>query len=378
MVSFPQTTDNLIWVRDAGDFLLSSPNAIELFGSNIVPAVDLLKAHFATELLEQVLSLVPAESNWGDEHLKRLVGDFEGVAPEHVLVTAGVTQGFDLLCRSLLRRGDEVILERPGYQVLSRIVGDYGVAKHVSRGCGTDALDLEEIRAACTERTRLIAVTNLHNPTGFQLTPAFVQELAGIADSVGAVLLIDEVYRDFLPDNERRRRFHEPPHAVVRINSLSKTFGVDQMACGWLIAPAHIRSLLREQYARSLISVSKFALRGAIVIFHHLGEYLAHQRMVMARNMPVFDSFIAEAGSMDLMRGGRPDWGPMAFLEVPGAFDDSLWPWLAETRGLLLIPGGIYGVPGWTRIGFGGDTKKLTTGLDRLLDGLRAWRRRRA
>ena len=378
MVAFPQTTDNVVWARDAEDILVSSPNGIELFGSRVAPAVQLLEAHFEAELLEQIRHFVPSESNWGDDQLKKLVGQYEGVETEHIIVTAGATQGFDLLCRATLRHGDNVIVERPGYQVLTKIVEDYGaVAKPVGRGSGTDMLDLGEIRAACTKRTRLIALTNLHNPTGSQLTDGFVGEVAKLAGSVGAILLVDEVYRDFLPDGERARQPHEPQHGVVRINSLSKTFGVDHLACGWLIAPGHIRSLLHEHYARSLISVSKFALRGALVVFNHLPEYLAHQRAVMGRNTPVFDSFMADARSADLICGVRPNWGPIAFIRVTGVTDDRVWPWLAATRDLLLVPGGVYGAPGCTRIGFGGDTKKLAEGLDRLLDGLREWRRTR-
>ena len=376
MVQFPQSTDNVVWARDAEDFLLSSPNGIELFGSRVAPATQLLQTHFDAELLDQIHRFVPAESNWGDDQLKQLVAQYEGVATEHIIVTAGATQGFDLVCRTMLRHGDEVIVERPGYQVLSRIVNDYGaVAKPVKRGSGTDLLDFEEIRAACTKRTRLIAVMNLHNPTGSQLTEGFIVELGKVANSVGATLLVDEVYRDFLPDTERRRLSREPQTGVVRINSLAKTFGVDTLACGWLIAPAHIVSLLHEQYARSLISVSKLALRAAVVVFNHLPEYFAHQQAVMARNTPVFDSFIADARSMDLIRGVRPNWGPIAFIEGAGLTDDRVWPWLASTRDLLLIPGAIYGAPGSTRIGFGGDTQRLTAGLDRLLDGLQEWRR---
>ena len=293
-----------------------------------------------------------------------------------VIVTAGATQGFDLLCRSILRQGDEVVVERPGYQVLTRIAQDYGaVAKPVTRGASKDAFDLAEIRAACTKRTRLIAVTNLHNPTGSQLTDGFVDDLADVADSAGAILLVDEVYRDFLPDSERVRSFHVPRHGVIRINSLAKTFGVDLLACGWLIAPGSIRLLLHEHYARSLIAVSKLALRAAVVVFNHLSEYLAHQQAVMARNKPVFDSFIGDARGSELVRGVSPDWGPIAFIEATGAVDDRVWSWLAETRDLLLIPGSIYGSPGHTRIGFGGNTDKLIEGLARLLDGLREWRK---
>jgi aspartate/methionine/tyrosine aminotransferase len=377
MVQFPQSTDNVVWARDAEDILRSSPNAIELFGSRVAPATQLLEVHFESELVEQIRHFVPAESNWGDDQLKQLVGHYEGVATENIILTSGATQGFDLVCRAVLRHGDEVIVERPGYQVLPRIVEDYGaVAKRVRRGSGTDMLDLEEVRAACTKRTRLIAVTNLHNPTGSELKDDFLGELAKVANSVGAILLIDEVYRDFLPDSERLRSSHEPQHGVVRINSLAKTFGVDMLACGWLIAPAQIRSRLHEHYARSLISVSKLALRAAVVVFEHLPDYLAHQQTVMARNTPVFDSFIADARAMDLIRGVRPNWGPIAFIQATGVNDDRIWPWLAATRDLLLIPGDIYGVPGCTRIGFGGNTQKLTEGLDRLLDGLREWRRR--
>lgn len=379
MVRYPQTDDNVAWARDAEDFLIGAPDAIELFGSRVAPAEQLLKRHFGAELLERIENFDPAESNWGDEELKLRVGRYEAVSPEHVLLTAGATQAFDLVCRGFLRAGDEVILERPGYQVLARIATDFGATvKNVRRGAGTNALDLDELRSACSDKTRLIALMDLHNPTGSHLTDRFVEKLAGLAAEAGAVLLVDEVYRDFLPDSERRRAFHEPPEGLVRINSLAKTFGVDHLSCGWLIASPGVRARLRAPYARSLISVSKLALRAAIVVFDHLDDYLDHQRRVMARNKPVFAAFMREASENDLLRGTVPAYGPIALVEAVDARDDALWPWLAETRDILLIPGEIYGRPGCTRIGFGGHTERLKEALDRLLDGLMAWRRRGA
>lgn len=377
MIPYPNETDNVTWARE-GELarLRHGGGGISLYLSSLAPATELYARHIADEFGDRWRRGGTGHGIWGDEELIGRVAARESVAPEHVLITSGCTQSFDMLCRTYLRPGDEIILERPGYEVHAAIAKDCGATvRYIARGHGDDAIDLAEVEQALGARTRIVGITNLHNPSGSFLTEPFIETLGALVASRGAILAIDEVYRDHLPDGKRIRAIGTPSDGIVRFDSLTKTYGIDGICCGWMIAPEAVRSALREQYSRGLISVSALSLRAAVMVFDHLGEYRAHQRAVMARNHALFAAFFAEAEREGLVGGAVPEAGPIAFIDALGETDDRIWAWFAETRDLMLIPGAIYGRAGSTRIGIGGDTAELEEGLGRLLDGLRTWRR---
>jgi aspartate/methionine/tyrosine aminotransferase len=375
MIPYPNETDNVTWARE-GELarLRHGGGGISLYLSSLTPATELYARHIDEEFGARWRKGGVGHGIWGDEQLMQCVADREGVAAEDVMITSGCTQSFDMLCRTYLLPGDEIILERPGYEVHAAIARDCGaVVRYISRGHGDDAIDLDEVEEALGPRTKIVGVTNLHNPSGSFLTEPFIEKFGALVASHGAILAIDEVYRDYLPDDKRARAIGSPSEGIVRFDSLTKTYGIDGICCGWMIAPEVVRKRLREQYSRGLISVAALSLRAAVMVFDHLPEYQAHQHAVMKRNHALFASFFGEAEREGLAGGAVPQAGPIAFIEALGETDDRIWAWFARTKDLMLIPGAIYGRAGSTRIGIGGNTADLQEGLGRLLDGLRMW-----
>ena len=90
-------------------------------------------------------------------------------------------------------------------------------------------VDPERVAAAVTPRTRLIVVTNLHNPSGVRTPDATLLELAKIAEARGAYLLVDEVYAPFddLPeDGVFRTSARKLGPNVLAVSSLTKCYGL--------------------------------------------------------------------------------------------------------------------------------------------------------
>ena len=87
------------------------------------------------------------------------------------------------------------------------------------------ALETGEIRRALSSKTKLIVVTNLHNPTSVLTPDAALREIADLAASVGATLSVDEVYLDAVYENTPRTSFHLAGNIVVT-SSLTKVYGV--------------------------------------------------------------------------------------------------------------------------------------------------------
>jgi N-succinyldiaminopimelate aminotransferase len=137
--------------------------------------------------------------------------------------------------------GDEVVVFEPYYDSYAAVVALAG-ARLVGvplRWPGF-AADPDELRAAVTERTRVILVNDPHNPTGAVLDDATRALVVELAERVGATIVTDEVYEHLVFD-EPHRPIAALPGAwerTVTISSAGKTFSTTGWKIGWVVAPA--------------------------------------------------------------------------------------------------------------------------------------------
>ncbi|GAB3607129.1 aminotransferase class I/II-fold pyridoxal phosphate-dependent enzyme [Conyzicola nivalis] len=170
-----------------------------------------------------------------------------------VLVTAGATEALAATILALTEKGDEVVTLEPFYDAYGAIVGLAG-ATHVTVPMRAPLFqpDPDELRAAITDRTRLILINNPHNPTGSVLPRETLQLIVELATKHDALIVTDEVYEHLVFDAP-----HIPvatlPGARARtitISSAGKTFNTTGWKIGWLTAPHAIVS--------SIVAVKQF------------------------------------------------------------------------------------------------------------------------
>lgn len=171
---------------------------------------------------------------------------FYGLAPDpesEVLVTAGATEALAATLLAFLHPGDDVVVFEPYYDSYAAIVALAGARLvTVPLEWPTFAPDPDRIRAAFSERTRLVLVNDPHNPTGAVLDRATRELLVELATRHDALIVTDEVYEHLRFDTP-----HEPiatlPGAAARtitISSGGKTFSTTGWKVGWLHAPADL------------------------------------------------------------------------------------------------------------------------------------------
>src|SRR5205814_9681828 len=102
-----------------------------------------------------------------------------------------------------------------------------------------------EILRAITPRTRLIVITNLHNPTSALTPDSVLREVGDIARSSGVDVLVDEVYLDAVYERTPRTSFHLGPEFVVT-SSLTKVYGLSGLRCGWILAQPDLARKMRS------------------------------------------------------------------------------------------------------------------------------------
>ena len=280
------------------------------------------------------------------------------------VTTATGTAGANLLAfAALLEPGDEVLVERPGYDPLigaARLLGAT-TTRFDRRFEDGYALDPDAVRRAITPRTTIIVVTTPHNPSGVAADAAALEEIGRIAERQGATVLVDEVYRDVTGDTS-------PPNAArgdvfVTTSSLTKSYGLSSLRAGWVLASERITHRVRR--ARDVVegTGSIVAERLAVLAFTHLDALRDRARAILARNKAVADAFLASHPQLEY----APSAGTIVFPRIRGVQDAGPFvERLMREHKTAVGPGRFFDAPAHFRIGYGGDTGKIRAGLDRV------------
>ncbi|QEO10882.1 pyridoxal phosphate-dependent aminotransferase [Protaetiibacter larvae] len=177
-------------------------------------------------------------------HQKRFFG-LEVDPDREVLVTAGATEALAAALLAFVGPGDEVVTLEPVYDSYAAIIALAG-ARHVTVPLSApDFLpDPEALRAAVTDRTRVILLNSPHNPTGVVLDAAFLDLAIELAHRHDALVVTDEVYEHLVFDGVQHVPAASRPGArgrVVSISSAGKTFSTTGWKIGWLTATPELR-----------------------------------------------------------------------------------------------------------------------------------------
>lgn len=294
---------------------------------------------------------------------------------DDVLVFAGAEEAIFCLANVLLGPGDHAVVTWPGYQSLYEVARATGadVTLHELREAAGWAIDLDLLERQVTPATKLIVVNAPHNPTGMLPGPSTVDGLVRIAETSGAHLLVDEVYR-FLEFDEADRLAAgvDATTRGISLGVMSKTFAMAGLRIGWLAT--RDRDLLARCAAfkdyTTICSPAPSEIL-ALIGLRARDAVIARSRGIVAGNLERLDAFFAEWA--DRFSWIRPRGGSIGFprLTVPGVSIDDWATGLVEAEGVLLLPGSQFGIGGnHFRMGFG------RTDLPVALDRLEAYARR--
>jgi N-succinyldiaminopimelate aminotransferase len=169
-----------------------------------------------------------------------------------VLVTVGATEAIAASLLALLEPGDEVIALEPYYDSYAACIAMAGgtrVPVTLRPHDGAFRLDLDELRAAVTDRTRLILLNTPHNPTGTVLTRAELTAIAALAQERDLLVVTDEVYEHLVFDGAEHLPIASLPgmrERTVTIGSAGKTFSFTGWKVGWITATPELTAAVRS------------------------------------------------------------------------------------------------------------------------------------
>src|SRR5207247_2359749 len=251
---------------------------------------------------------------YGYPPLQKAVAAHHGVDPDCVVESAGTSMANHLAMAAILEPGDEVLIEHPAYGPILD-VAEYLQAK-VKRFRRIEengwVIDPAEVRRCVTPNTRLIVITNLHNPTSVLTPDSVLREIGDIARSVGALVLVDEVYLDAVYEGTPRTSFHLGPAFVVT-SSLTKVYGVSGLRCGWILVQPDLAWKMRrlnDLYSATAVCPGELL---SVAAFQNLNLLRERGRRVLQADRKLLRAFLARQSAVSAV---WTDWGTTSFVKL--------------------------------------------------------------
>jgi hypothetical protein len=312
---------------------------------------------------------INGDNSYGYAPLQQAIAAYRGVDPDCVVESAGTSMANHLAMAAVIEPGDEVLIEHPAYGPILDIA-QY-LQANVKRFRRVEengwAIDPVEVRRCITPKTRLIVITNLHNPTSVLTPDSVLREIGDIARSVDALVLVDEVYLDAVYDDTARTSFHLGPNFIVT-GSLTKVYGVSGLRCGWILAqPDLARKMhrLNDLYSATPVHPSELL---SVAAFQHLDLLRERARPIVDADRKLLRDFLKQQSSLSAV---STDWGTTSFPRLISGKTDAFLERLRTEFDTSAVPGRFFEMPDHFRIGMGVNTEMFAEGLNRIVRALR-------
>lgn len=268
------------------------------------------------------------------------------VNPGEVGITSGCNQAFCLALMSLAKAGDQVILPRPHYfnhDMWMRMLGVEPVSLDFRPGSGAvpDAADAAKLIGP---RTRAIVLISPNNPTGAVYPPATIHAFYELARERGIALILDETYKDFLPEGERPHDLFSDPDwrgTVVHLYSFSKVFALTGYRVGAVTAAVPLMAEIEKAMDCVSICPPRLAQEAALYGLGNLLPWARRNTEGLKARADLLGDGLKRSNRWRLVSIGAY----FAYVEHPfnGEPSTKVSRRLADEENLLTIPGDMFG-----------------------------------
>ena len=298
--------------------------------------------------------------------------------PEAGVTTAHGASGANFLVfAALLAPGDDVVVERPGYDALlgaPQILGARTIRFDRTFRDGF-ALDPDRVRRAITAQTRLVVITTPHNPSGVVASRDALEEVGRIAEANGAHVLVDEVYLDAADSGMQGgssviRTAVASGEVFISTSSLTKSYGLTGLRCGWILSSPAIADRVRN--VRRVIDVAGSIVtdRLAALAFRQIDRLTSRARTLLHANHALVRASLRARPELEFI---QPRGSTVVFPRIRGVDDSRRFTErLLDERDTAVVPGRFFDAPAHFRVGLGGTTETVRLGLAAIVAALDA------
>src|SRR5881275_2085895 len=209
-----------------------------------------------------------------------------------VTISGGTSMSNHLAMAAAIEHGDEVLIEEPTYEPLLALAKYFGAqVKRFSRSFENNfRIDVDELERKVSSTTKLIVLTNLHNPSSTLTDEPTLCRIGEIAANVGARVLVDEVYLEAMFENAPRSSVHLGPQFIAT-SSLTKGYGLSGLRCGWILAEAELAQRMRLLHDIFGALAPHPAETLSVLALKKLPKFIERAKSILETNRAVLNDF---------------------------------------------------------------------------------------
>ncbi len=318
--------------------------------------------------------ILTGSSGYGYKPLVEAIARQQEVTADCVVETLGASMANHVAMATMIEPGDEVVLEHPTYDLLLSTARYLraDIKRFPRRFEQNFSVDCDELRRVVTPKTKLIVITNLHNPSSAFTDETTLKEIGEIAARSGARVLVDEVYLDAVFNKRPRSAFHLG-NQFISTNSLTKVYGLSGLRCGWILAePSLAQQMWRliDLHYSTHVHISE---QLSVVAFAQLETIRTRSERLLNTNKALVTAFFAshqDFSAPPVMHG------LVVFPRLLSGDVDWLCTLLREKHHTTIVPGKFFEMEQHVRIGLGQESTRLTQGLENIAAALGEMTRR--
>lgn len=289
---------------------------------------------------------------------------YRNVNAENVLQTNGATGANLLALYALIETGDHVVSMLPTYQQLYDIPRSFGAEVEFVylKESENWRFPIDELKDLIRPNTKMITLNSANNPTGTLLSEEDLRQIVKLAESVGAYVLVDEVYAPFNHPNSTS--IVDLYDRGISTNSLSKTFSIPGIRIGWTATSKEVADIFRKYRDYTMICSGIIDDTIAVHVLKNREKVLARNFQLIEGNLNLLKRWVESEELVSLI---YPEYISTSFVKinVPVPIEDFCID-LFKKEGVLLVPGSAYQIEGYVRLGYCCPTPVLQEGLVRI------------
>ncbi len=305
----------------------------------------------------------------------------EIVHEDNILPTHGCIGGLSLLYLSILNPGDEVIIPEPAYPAYTILAQasrahavHVSVIKNSSSSIESDNLfefDIEKIKAATTEKTKIIIFSNPWNPLGIIIPNETILELVSWCEKKGIFLVIDEAYSDYAFDELVTPIVPLVTKSdwVISANTFSKNFAMSGWRIGYLVIPKKLIKPLAGMQDALLNCLNNISQYAALFALDH-PELIQQFHTIVKANRDLTMQALTPLINQGIISVQKPLGGFFAFFKTEHKDATDLAMTILSKSKVTLVPGSSFGQTGssFLRLCYARDKEILQEGLNRVVN----------
>jgi aspartate aminotransferase len=294
-----------------------------------------------------------------------------GYTAENVIVTNGGKHSLYNLHMALIEAGDEVIIPAPywlSYPDMVILAGGTPVIVQTDASSGYK-ITPDQLRSACTERTKLFVLNSPSNPTGIVYTPAELAALAEVVVEKDILVVSDEIYEKIIYEGVEQICIGSLGAEIFKrtlvSNGFAKAYSMTGWRIGYLAGPVELIKAMSTIQGHSTSNVCTFAQFGAIAALESSQECVEQMRLAFAERRQVM---LDRLNAIDGLSCAKPDGAFYLFINIgkTGLTSLKFCDALLESHQVAAIPGIAFGADDHIRLSYATDMTSIEKGMDRL------------